>query len=181
MKILLPKTFYQFTPDDGPVFFLAGPIKGGSDWQKDCVSMIMQHFPDLHFCAVIPCRYKQNHPLVPFKISGEEDRFQRQTYWERHYLKVASERGCIIFWLPCESRTEPRTDGQPYAMDTRGEIGEWRGHLIHGKPRVVFGAEPGFPGLGEIMTNFQDSLGDKVEFFPTLVETVGAAINRARS
>jgi hypothetical protein len=51
--------------------------------------------------------------------------FSSAATWERHYLERASDpsNGAIIFWCPLESKKEPRTDGHPYGLDTRSELG----------------------------------------------------------
>lgn len=159
MHLILPKThprlgamFRQF-----PMFFLAGPILGGGDWHMRMTQLLMKRFDKL--IVVNPSRYQHSHPFYKYRMKGAEDRFKRQTDWERHYLEQAADKwpkGCIIFWLACESKDNPRQDGRPYAMDTRGEIGEWRGRMIHQPSlRVVIGAEKNFPGLSQIQRNFK--------------------------
>lgn len=179
MKIVLPKKMCELDPAYGPLFFLAGPVRGGDDWQNKCCGEIQKHLSS--FYAALPCRYQENHPLIPFLMDGEEDYFERQLTWERHYLEIAATTGCLIFWLPSESKVNPRVGGDPYAMDTRGELGEWRGRLMHNPSlRVVIGAENDFPGLSQIQRNF--SFGTK-SYFPiygTLTETVAAAIGKVR-
>lgn len=151
---------------------------GGGDWQYDCCLGIHKRVE--HFYAAIPTRYKDGHALLPFKESGDERAFDRQLSWERHYLQVAAHRGCLIFWLRCESKTNPRNDGKSYAMDARGELGEWRGQMM-GNPNlhVVVGAEKDFPGLSQIERNFKIALGSEFPIYPTLDETIEAAIKKA--
>lgn len=177
MKIILPKTLPDIDPAYGPFFFIAGPVAGGDDWQAVCCEEIRKHIPN--FYAALPCWYEETHPLMPFRVTGGEDYFDRQLTWERHYLEIAATTGCIIFWLPCESRTAPRNDGHPYAMDTRGELGEWRGRLMHNPNlRVVIGAESDFPGLSQIQRNFDFATGSHFPIYSTLTETVTAAIGK---
>jgi hypothetical protein len=109
-------------------------------------------------------------------MRGEENRFERQTDWERHYLEQAAEKwpaGCIIFWLA--EQKEPRQDGGPYARDTYGEIGEWRGRMMRAPHlRVVVGAEKEFPGLSQIKRNFELALPD-LKIYDTMEEVVERA------
>ncbi len=99
-------------------------------------------------------------------------------------MQKTQENGCIIFWLPEESRTNPRDDGSPYARDTYGELGEWRARCstkqnwLVSAPRVVIGAEPGFPGLKQIKTNFEAMIPG-FPFYDSLEETINAAIKVA--
>lgn len=180
IHLVLPKTQPNHFNDrlrKLPLFFLAGPILGGGDWHTK-MSLLLQE--KVGECIIVnPSRYDSRHPLYEYRIIGNNDVFERQTDWERYFLKQASEgwaTGCIIFWLPCENECAPRTDGLPYAMDTRGEIGEWRGHLMHNKNlRVVMGAEPSFPGLSQITRNFELSLGDTFRIYSTMEDVVDRA------
>jgi hypothetical protein len=186
MRILLPKIHVRLTEIDGPLFFLMGPILGGGDWQtKACLHLLGTYLPG--FTVVVPCRWKADHPLSQYFIEGEQ-MVGSQVQWERYWLSEAGtlkRKGCIIAWLPCEDPTHPSDDGQPYARDTYGELGEWRGHLYH-SPRHHFslGMEPEFPGGGVIRKNFDLSLGsDSAPFLisPTLETTISRAIEIAAS
>lgn len=179
MKIALPKTLCDIDLSYGPLFFLAGPVRGGGNWQTKCCEEIRRHISN--FYAALPCRYQENHPLIPFRMTGKEDHFDHQLTWERHYLDIAADTGCIIFWLPSESKVNPRIGGDPYAMDTRGELGEWRGRLMHDtKLRIVIGAESDFPGLSQIQRNFNFATKSDFPIYGTLAETVVAAITKVR-
>ena len=153
---------------------------GGGDWQYKMCNLLENEAnkpgAKLHdYYVVIPCRYPRNHPLRDYQSIGttSEGIFERQTDWERHYLDLAVKvrRGRILFWLGCESKTNPRQDGQPYARDTYGELGEWRGRLIHNvehRRRVLIGAEAEFPGLSVIQRNFHDALGTAFPFYSSM-------------
>jgi len=177
MKIVLPKTQCDVDPQYGPLFFLAGPVLGGDDWQtRGCVE-IEKWIPN--FYAAIPCRHGEDHPLFSSTVSSNEKGFDRQLSWERYYLSLAAHAGCLIFWLPSESKTNPRSDGNPYAMDTRGELGEWRGQLMDNPYlRIVVGAEPTFPGLSQIQRNFNEATNSHFKIYGTLDETVAAAVKK---
>lgn len=180
MKILLPNDLCRVLPAHGPLFFLAGPVRGGDDWQRRCCEEIRGYIQ--HFYAAIPCCYQEGHPLLRFRAVDIKNYFDRRTIWERHYLNMAATDGCIIFWLPCESKTSPCADNNPYAMDTRGELGEWRGRLMNDHNlRVVIGAEPDFPGLSQIQCNFNLGLGFEFPIYSTLSQTILAAIQQVKA
>ncbi|KKQ34454.1 MAG: hypothetical protein US50_C0048G0001 [Candidatus Nomurabacteria bacterium GW2011_GWB1_37_5] len=121
------------------LYFLAGPIRGGGDWQAKAIRVLNKKDP---FCYIAcPCRYDISHELSKYQLkptelprSTDDERewpeyaldFPSQTMWERYYLEHASWFGSIIFWLPCENKENPRKkeDG-PYARDTYGELGRW--------------------------------------------------------
>ncbi len=167
MNILLPKTSPVITYAEQKIFFLAGPIRGADDWHQKMAELIWEKSPEA--LVVIPLRYEKSHPFFDNNIGGErdEEKYPSQTKWEREWMKKASHshQGAIIFWLPCESKTNPRKkeDG-PYAQDTYGELGAWR---IEKKNRgnspaycsVFFGAEILFPGLPVIKKNMIADLG----------------------
>lgn len=179
MRIYLPKTLSVVDFDYGPFFFLAGPVRGGGDWQHKFCSMLRGYIPN--FTAALPCRYNEDHPLMPHSIHGHMGEFDHQTFWERHYLEIAAEKGCLVFWLPEESRVHPRGADGPYGRDSYGEIGEWRGRLMHDSSlRIVMGAEPGFPGLKQIRLNQCRATDSQFPIYGTIEETVCAALAKAK-
>ncbi len=168
-----------------PMFFLAGPILGGGDWHTRMSELLMKRLDGL--IVVNPSRYQHSHPHCKYREYLEtetkytrrqmpEIQFERQTDWERYYLEQAADKwqtGCIIFWLA--EQKEPRPDGMPYAMDTRGEIGEWRGHMMRDHNlRVAMGAEKNFPGLSQIKRNFELALPGFI-IYDTMEEVVEKA------
>jgi len=187
MRIILPKHFIDFSTMDeerAPVFFLAGPVLGGGDWQIDACRELQLYLE--RFWVVIPCRWKEGHPLYKYAVRGDETVFARQTLWERHYLRLAAGhgknwrgeyenwKGGIIFWLPIQRAL--REDGSPYGRDTYGELGEWRAHMMHiPNLPVVVGAEDRYNGLSVVKANFEDALGPDFPVYSTLKDTVRAA------
>lgn len=187
MKIILPKTLVPTTNLAGfPLFFLAGPVRGGDDWQSRCAFLLEESLRDkvAEFHVAIPHRYENGHVALRHEAEGKEE-FVRQLPWERHYLDLASgwepgiANACILFWLPCESTVNPREDG-PYAQDTYGELGWVRGMARAKKDlRVVIGAEPDFHGYSQIKRNAQADFGPDFRIYSSLEETVEAAIKKS--
>ncbi|MEK7202239.1 MAG: hypothetical protein AAB669_01785 [Patescibacteria group bacterium] len=174
-QLILPKLLVLDRNIIQPLFFTAGPIKGGGNWQEKAWDYLANQLNEM--AAAIPRRWKSDHRLFAHRATGQEDAFDRQTLWERHYMQRASRWGCLVFWLPCESKTEPRTDGQPYARDTYGELGAWRSRLGDSTfDKVVIGAEPDFPGLSVITCNINEDLGREFPIYSTLEETLDQAI-----
>jgi hypothetical protein len=179
MKIIVPKTLVQIDPNYGPLFFLAGPVRGGDDWQRACCEEIRRHLP--RFYAAVPYYHhaEEAYPLMEQAEPGQPNAFERQLDWECHYLERAARDGCVIFWLPEESRTKPRSSGA-YATDTRGEIARWSVERKYNpRFRVVVGAEPNFYSLSQIQRNWNRDRGREEPFHPTLAATVRAAIAAA--
>lgn len=179
MRTILPKELCDIDPNYGPLFFLAGPIKGGDNWQVRCAENIQRLVPKVY--VAVPCRPDAVPSLLAMHASTKGTRFDRQLDWERHHLALAAKTGCIVFWLPEESKMHPRNDGDPYARDTYGELAEWRGQMMFRDDlRVVVGAEPGFPGLDVIHRNFKQAIRRDFPIHGTLEETVQAAVAKAR-
>ncbi len=131
-------------------------------------------------CTIaIPCRWGGEHPLHRYFAGEESSRFARQLNWERFYLQeagVGENPGCILFWLGLESPDRPHPGPEPYSMDTRGELGEWRARMEFESARVVIGAEEGYHGLSQIQRNYSEMLGYSFPIYPTLAATAEAAL-----
>ncbi|HSI20225.1 MAG TPA: hypothetical protein VLA04_00740 [Verrucomicrobiae bacterium] len=178
MQLILPKTLVPDGEILRPLFFLAGPIKGGGNWQQTACDLIASKMDPVAIAA--PRRWTAEHPMHTHRAPGQEEAFTRQTLWERHYLDRAADWGCVLFWLLNESKSEPRQDGQPYGRDTTGELSAWRIKLLHNPSlKVVVGAEPDFPGLSVLTCNLYEDLGYDFPIYSTLEETVDAAIAMA--
>lgn len=181
MRLILPNTFVENSKIDYPLFFLAGPVRGGGNWQENCCLAIARRNPS--FFAAVPCRWQKGDNLFCYRENGTDNGFTRQTDWEHYYLNLASERsverkGCIIFWLPAEDQEHPRDDGHPYARDTYGELGRWGRNAALTGARLIVGAEQLFWGLSVIKENLKLDFKLKTEFpvCDTLEETAAQAV-----
>lgn len=190
MRIIVPKRFYKVEKTlNERVYFLAGPIRGGGDWQEK-MCRIIDHI-DSNPIIVCPCRWddpkKEDHPLKAYFVGEDTKRFGRQLSWERYYLELAGvpnpsgPSGCILFWLPIESEENPHEGPEPYAMDTRGELGEWRMRMKYEKARVVIGADPEFYGLSQIQRNYTHVLGRDFPIESSMEQTAYRAMSKAFS
>ncbi|MES2214241.1 MAG: hypothetical protein V4465_02520 [Patescibacteria group bacterium] len=182
MRILRPIEFDLARQER--LFFLLGPIQGGGNWQERACAILDVLTPEA--TIAVPCRWESDHPLKSrFAKGARPNDFSDQTTWERYYLEEAArsdKNGCILAWLPCEDPFNPRSDGQPYARDSYGEIGEWRGRMMSAKhTRFVMGAEERFPGLSVMQKNWNAALKMDFVIFPTLEETVRQAVERSES
>ena len=189
---ILPKDICSLSLDHGPVFFLAGPLTGGDDWQSGLCEGLFKLFPE-GFTVAIPYGLEDRPssdrpPFSKFTVLEALEHTTRQLPWERHYLDLAAgvspsdgswvpEQGCIIFWLPVESARYPKPPLHgPYAQDTRGELGEWRGRLMSDRSlRVVVGGHTDFPGFSTMERNFKFALGDDFVVYRSMRDTAAAA------
>lgn len=193
MPIYVPKKIVSLaaTPDS-PLFFLAGPIRGGGDWQADMADHILGQEPSAQIAC--PCRWGDDHWLAPHFHLPFSQADNRQLVWERHYLKQTGIQpkvpGCVIFWLGLESETEPHPGPQPYAMDTRRELGKFIAYLelLGSFPelknrmdvRVAIGGDRRFHGLDVILFELGKAIGKPFPFYETMAEVVFHAIMTAR-
>ena len=184
MPIYLPKQIVSLSPTrQTPLFFLAGPIRGGGDWQSQMAEYILKQEPS----ALITCpsRWNANHRLASHFYQPFSQASNRQLVWERHYLRQAglqpNVHGCIIFWLGLESGEKPHPGPEPYAMDTRREIGKFTAYaeMMNGNVRMVVGGDPGFHGLDVILFELTEAFGKPFPFSRTMGEVASNALQRA--
>lgn len=152
---------------DGPLIFLAGPIRGTTEWQKEAIQYIQNINAEMNIAS----------PRRPDLTENDfsDDIFDEQVNWEHFHLKRAGENGVILFWLAKE--TIHRCD-RSYAQTTRFELGESVAMHHFLGVRVVVGVEEGFSNEKYI----RNTLGKKYPGIPicnTLQETCETAINLA--
>ena len=168
-RLILPKNKVEV---DGPLIFLAGPIRGAPSWQDDAIEYIHARDPAIHVAS--PRRDTSDHIAAEALLSDVH--FPRQLDWERHYLEYASEKGAILFWLPLAKEATP---GKTYARDTRGELGEWRGRSVYNPHiRLAIGGEAEFDGL-DVMRRCYEDVIPGFQLYATLEETCDAALRLA--
>lgn len=126
-------------PVDGPVVFLAGPIKGAPDWQGEAIRWFAEHGPGIAVAS--PRRTDRT----------TEFDYDTQVEWETHHLRRAADRGVILFWLAREVVSVP---GRAYAQTTRFELAEWKMRHERDGARLVLGIEDGFSGERYIRHRF---------------------------
>jgi len=136
--ILTPPKLVTVDPRK-PFVFLAGPIQGAPDWQREAIT----HLAD-DDCYIANPRNEVWH--------GD---FDAQVIWETHYLAQAALWGVIIFWLA--KQVTPPQDPLPfhplraYAQTSRFELGEWFSRAPYA---IAVGIEPGFTGEDYIRHRF---------------------------
>lgn len=183
MPIYIPKQIVPLTPTvDSPLFFLAGPIRGGGDWQAFMAKQLLQS--ESSALIACPSRWNASHPLAEDFHQPFSQADNRQLVWERHYLAQAGLEpyvpGCIIFWLGLESTKRPHPGPEPYAMDTRREIGKFTAYAEMMRVRMVVGGSRDFHGLDVILYELSEAFGKPFPFYETMAEVVENALTIAR-
>jgi hypothetical protein len=113
----------------GNIVFLAGPIQGALDWQKEAVAI----FDKLEAKITIA------NPRREY-LDGEFV-YEKQVDWETANLRAASEQGVILFWLAAE---HTHNCDRAYAQTTRFELAEWKIRHERDGVKVVIGIDKGF-------------------------------------
>ena len=176
MPIYLPKRIVQMTPTmEAPLFFIAGPVRGGGDWQREFIRAIIARSPTANIAC--PCRWGADHPLHHYFHEPFSQAPNRQLHWERHYMEQAAIRygpGCVIFDLQLESKQSPHPGPEPYAMDTRRELGKFTALLKLKRARMVVGGHPDFHGLSVIRDELDEAYGKPFPFYTNAEDLVSA-------
>jgi len=187
MPIYVPKQIVTLQPTiSSPLFFLAGPIRGGGDWQADMAEKILEREPSAMIAC--PSRWEADHRLAHSFHQPFSKAYNRQLDWERHYLQQAGLEpktpGCVIFWLGLENEEDPHPGPEPYAMDTRRELGKFTAYMeiMRDGVRVVVGGHPDFYGLDVISYELNRALGPPFPLCQDMDDLVNTAFKRvARS
>jgi len=182
MDLIFPTDFVLLSRLRLPIFFLIGPCLGGGDWQMGATLGLERRLGGQ--CTVVnPSWYAAGHPLLARRAESQPGLFEDSNAWERYYIELAiktAEQGCAVCWYPRESTAQPRDDGQPYARDSYGEVGELRGRkMCDPGIRFVVGIEEGFPGESVMRKNFNRALGRDFVVHSTLDATLNAAVEAA--
>lgn len=159
---LFPPTY---APIEGPLVFLAGPIKGAPNWQADAISWFAENAPDITLAS--PRRFDR---------SIEFD-YETQVDWETFHLRHAAKHGVILFWLAKEVANVP---GRAYAQTSRFELAEWKIRSERDGVKLVVGIEAGFTGERYIRQRFSQDC-PAVPLTTTLLDTCMTAAKLAKS
>lgn len=157
--IILPKTYLEQI--DYPLIFLAGPIRQAPDWQEEAIKYLISK--DNKIIIASP-RGNVSEYISRLIINGRTDFFTRPRAWEKHYLKIASQKGCVLFWL----------ENAPGLM-TRLELGQLMAHYQHDEnTKFCVGGNNNFSNIETIRYDLVIDTGKKI--CSTLEETCDEAL-----
>lgn len=145
---------------EGPVVFLAGPIQGAPDWQKQAIHYFKEQAPTIHIAS--PRRDYLDGEFI----------YAKQVDWETHFLNRAALNGVVLFYLAKEAEHVP---GRAYAQTTRFELGEWKAKNQLLQSKLVVGIEDGFTNAKYIKRRLSQDC-PSVPICSSLLETCQAAI-----
>ena len=178
--IVVPKVIQAFDLDR-PLIFLAGPIRGGGDWQHQMAEELIGQCNDVQIAC--PSRWPAEHPLAEYFTMPFSPAANRQLHWERHYMETAGLRhgikGCVLFWLGLEDSDNPHPGPEPYAMDTRRELGKFTAFLTTYNARIAVGGNPEFYGLSVIRDELDDARNTAFPFYENMRDLATNALEVA--
>jgi len=166
LKLILPPNYLDSI--DAPLIFLAGPIQGADNWQKEAIQIIQSIAPELYIAS----------PRRPLTTKGEftQDMYNEQVDWETYHLRKAGENGVIMFWLAKEFE---HICDRAYAQTTRFELAEWKMRHERDGSELVVGIEKGYTGSKYIVRRLSQDC-PKVPILHSLIDTCTKAIELAR-
>jgi len=170
-KVIIPKTYIKNI--NKPVIFLAGPVRSAPNWQDVAIQYLFSQNPNL---IIVSPRRGIRKKIAPYIFKGNNTYFSRQREWERHYLDIASKKGCILFWLPEEQKHDCK---KVYGAMTRIEIGQWiTNYRYNPSVRFCIGSDNKFPEMHTITYDLTIDAPDK-KIFPFLKKTCLEALKIA--
>jgi len=170
-RVILPKSFVEI---EGPLIFLAGPIRGAPNWQDEAIDMLLSRYNSL---SIASPRRGIRDEIAPYVVQNAENSFPRQRAWERHYLGYAAREGAILFWLPGEAEHNCK---KVYGAMTRLELGQWMTqYRFNQSVRFCIGSDGAFPELKTIRYDLELDAPDK-DIRESLEETCDEAVRLAR-
>jgi len=157
---------------EGPLVFLAGPIRGARDWQSWAIEILTKTDPLLNIAS--PRRPGGNKKFV--NNDGEE-----QTTWEHYHMERTLPDGVILFFLAKE--TTHYCDGA-YAQTSRFELA-WKfcEHRFLGT-QIVIGIEPGFSNrhyIRETISEHAPHIPIRETLAATCAETIRLVLDRRKN
>ncbi len=177
-NLIVPKCRVEVT---APIIFLAGPDTAARGWHERAID-IVSSIDDSVVIACTSRRIKSGYESLKSEVM-----FESHVLWERFYLEAASKQGAILFWLPNPVEEMPIDSKtgfhKPYARDTCGEIGEWRGRMIENPSvgrYIAVGYESNYPGIDVILKNFR-AVKPSMQFYTSLEETCKEAVRIAKA
>jgi len=171
-RIIIPEVIYEPGESDS-LIFLAGPIGCARGWRNNAIRMLFSGGKNI---VVVSPQKDLDFNLLSYVVNMSGSSRSRQREWERKYLKVASESGVVMFWLP---ERETSNFIECYGGMTRKELGDWTTEKkYNSNVRLVIGTDGNFP-YGRTLE--YDILQDLPNFHicRTLKETCDAAIELA--
>lgn len=160
------------------IIFLAGPIRGSSEWQFEAIKFLKQRRVDAHITSPrrphIPTEVEARRLDIPWRFYSSEE----QSDWEVDTIMHAYTCGVVMFWFQKEQ--EHNCD-HCHAQTTRVEAGIIIGHAMTTPTNnLVVGIEDEFDGAPYLRHTFRKRAG-VTRIHRTLQATLEATIDRIKT
>ncbi len=150
----------------GSLVFLAGPIQGAPRWQDRAIAYLQSKAPEINIAN--PRRPDEHYEKGEFPPAL----YAEQVDWETAHLRMAGERGVVLFWLAKEAEHKCH---RAYGQSTRFELAEWKMRHERDFTKIALGIEEGFTGARYISRRFSQDC-PSLRISETLKETCDEAI-----
>lgn len=167
-ELIIPP--HRLEAPHSPVVFLAGPVQGTHDWQREAAEQLFKHQPNL---AVVSPRGPESLYRSPSSWLADGE----QTPWEKYHLRLARDTGCLAMWLAAQDNATP---GRAFAQTSRIEFGRIAGWMDYDPSlSFVFGINPRYEGgnrtyFEEVCKEFDIPVHDKLdEWTEAIAEELG--------
>lgn len=176
--LVLPRT--EVSLGKRKFFYLAGPVRGGGNWQKGAIAFLRKLFPEAYFG--FPCGFRKIKHFQRSAVKGEQDQLLNDAGWRRAQMGEAALHGCLIFWLGPQDKSEEEDFSKvPYGWRASREEAEWAFRLFYNrKLRIVIGVHHSFPGHDEIVENLRLLFGANFPVYARLPDLLKAAAKMAK-
>jgi calcineurin-like phosphoesterase family protein len=141
MKFLTPPNEYKGKKNENIIIFLAGPIQGAADWQKDIYKDLSKYE---NILIVSP---RRETPPKNFD-------YTEQVEFETKYLELSD---IIVFWVP--KQANEKID-RVYGQTTRIEMGEW--FCKSNNKKIIVGIDDSFPSKRYLKYKLENQYNSKV-------------------
>lgn len=139
-----PSTHPELTIFGNKQIFLAGPIQGAPDWQKEIGSRIVEKLNDI--------------VVTSPRCDGKPSNYENQVKWETHYLYNAD---IILFYIPDKIED---IEGRCYAQTTGFEMGEWiaKAKYLNNHKKIVLSMSDNYPLKRYVETRVKNMRNDYI-------------------
>lgn len=156
-KVVQPPKIVKLS---GPTIFLAGPIQGARNWQLDAINTIHKLAPNINIA----------NPRREY-LDGEFI-YNKQVDWETYFLRKASKKGVVLFWL---AKEHTHNCERAFAQTSRFELAEWKVRHERDGVNLVIGIESGFTNERYIRRRFSQDCPEII-ICKSLLETCKGAV-----
>lgn len=162
---------HEFTDTSLPTVFLAGPVQGAPDWQRDLARKLQRS----GFAMNIASPRRTDEDMATFDINA-------QVNWELDHIHAALHMGVLAINFAPQDHTLPYPEGRAFAQTTRWEAGGaiLGQEFFDGHANVIMHVHPDYRGGNEAYArivaarNHVPVTADEAEFIAQILSRLPA-------